>query len=64
MIKLIDKVIVNLAIISFRKKIKNPIKIDMNKILKKFSFLLNFPENPTIINDNITIKRGFNISDK
>ena len=50
--------------ISLSKKIVKPINIEINSILKKFSFLLNFPENPTITKANITIKMGLNISDK
>ena len=34
-----DRLIVNLVIISFNKKIKKPIDIEINKTLKKFSFL-------------------------
>ena len=58
-----DNEIVSLLIISLRKKIKKPIKIEINKILKKFSFLLNLPEIPITTKDNITIKKGFKISD-
>ena len=56
-------VTVNLVIISLRKNIKKPIPIETNKTLKKLSFLLNLPANPSIIKDNIIIKKGFNISD-
>lgn len=35
----IDRFIVNFDIISFNKKIKNPIEIEINNTLKKFSFL-------------------------
>ena len=61
--KFIERDIVIFVIISFKKNIRKPIKIDINNILKKFSFLLNLPENPIIINDNITIKNGFSNSD-
>ena len=65
--------IVILVIISLRKKTKKPINIEINKILKKFSFLLNFPEKPIIINTDIlkyqyfvlvSIERIFNIDVK
>ena len=59
-----EKLIVNLVIISLNKKIKKPIKIETNNTLKKFSFLLNFPEKLSITKDNTTIKIGFNASDK
>ena len=59
---LYDKVILN--IISLKKKIIKPIKIAINKILKKFSFLLNFAEKPKTTNPNITRKKGLRISDK
>ena len=36
----------------------------LNNILKKDSFLLNFPENPKTTNPIININMGFNISDK
>ena len=52
------------VIISFNKKIKNPIKIDINKTLKKFSFLLNFQEKTITTKPIATRKKGFNISDK
>lgn len=39
MMKLISKVIEIFVIISFKKNITKPIKIDKNKTLKKFSFL-------------------------
>ena len=55
---------VNLFIISLRKNIKKPINIEIKSILKKFSFLLNLPENPSITNESITMNNGFNISDK
>ena len=64
MMKLISKVIEIFVIISFKKNITKPIKIDKNKTLKKFSFLLNLLEKPRIMKDNITINTGFNISDK
>ena len=48
---------------SLYRKIKNPIKIDINKTLKKFSFLLYLPEKP-VTTKPITIKKiGFRISD-
>ena len=52
------------VIISLSIKIKKPIKIEINSILKKFSFRLNFAENPKTTNPNITRKKGFKISDK
>ena len=62
--KEILKEIVRAVTTSFNKNNKKPIKIAKNNILKKFSFLLNFPENPITVNP-ITIKNiGFNISDK
>ena len=51
------------VIISFNKKIKNPIKIDINKTLKKFSFLLNWLEKPITTNPIIIKKIGFSISE-
>ena len=43
--------------------IVHPINIEINSTLKKFSFLLNFPEKPITVNP-ITIKNnGLNISD-
>ena len=36
--------VVSDIIISFNKKNKKPINIEINRILKKFSFRLNFPE--------------------
>ena len=63
-IKFIDKVIVNLFITSLNRKIKNPVKIEINKTLKKLSFLLNLPHIPTVTNASITINIGFKISDK
>ena len=62
-IKFIDKDMVNLVIISFNKKIENPIEIEINKTLKKFSFLWNLLVNPTITNAKTTINKGFNISE-
>ena len=62
--KFMDKLIVNLVTISFNKKIKNPTEIEINKTLKKFSFLWNLLVNPKITKANITIKIGFNISDR
>ena len=55
---------VRVEIISFNKNNKKPINIDKNNILKKFSFLLNFPENPMTVKPTITRKNGFIISDK
>ena len=63
MMKLISKVIEIFVIISFKKNITKPIKIDKNKTLKKFSFLLNLPDNPITTKVNIVIKRGLRISD-
>jgi hypothetical protein len=55
---------VNTIIIFSISIIMKPIKIDINKILKNDSFLLNFPENPKTTNPIININTGFNISDK
>ena len=63
-IKFNENDIVTLVMISFSKKIIKPIAIDIKRILKKFSFLLNLPENPIIVNESITKNKGFKISDK
>ena len=54
---------VKLKIIILNKKIINPIKTEINKTLKKFSFLLNLLENPIITKAIIIKKRGFNSSE-
>ena len=61
--KLILRDIVNLVIISFKIKIKKPIRIAINNILKKFSFFLNLPEYPITMNPSITKNIGFNNSE-
>ena len=62
--KLIDRETVIFVTISLRRKIKKPINIDKNRILKKFSFLWNFPEKLITTNESITINKGLRISDK
>ena len=49
---------------SFNIKNKNPISIEINRILKKFSFLLNFPEYPITTNPNKIKKNGLVISER
>ena len=60
----IDKLTVNFPTISLNKKIIKPIEIDKNNTLKKFSFLWNLLVNPNMINESITIKKGFSNSDR
>ena len=55
---------VNATIISSINMTIKPINIDINNILKKDSFLLNFPEKPKTTKPIININIGFNISDK
>ena len=52
------------VIISLSIKIKKPIKIEINSILKKFSFRLNFAEYPITINPKIIKKNGLVISER
>ena len=62
--KFIDKLIVNFEMTSFNKKIINPTAIDINKTLKKFSFLWNLLVKPITTKANTTINTGFKISDR
>ena len=59
----IFSLIVNAIIIYSINIIIKLIKIDMNNILKKNSFLLNFPAKPKTTKPITNINIGFNISD-
>ncbi len=54
---------VKLKIIILNKKIINPIKTEINKTLKKFSFLLNLLEKPITTKAIIIKKKGFSSSE-
>ena len=54
---------VKLKIIILNKKITNPIKTEINKTLKKFSFLLNLLEKPITTKAIIVKKKGLSSSE-